>query len=189
MGTLSQRSALLTGSNVMAIPGGPPGLTVTTPSRQGALFQDPDPRSPCGARVTLPDFSQGAQVQLDAASFVAFQVVVDLPVSEATAFATAWQKDTRPGCPPFLSKSNTGSSQIADLVSPVPMPALADQATGTWSTLNDNGQTVNSYGLVLRTGGRLAFDVLIAPAPLPEVFVVGFAYEAEFKLKGSLGSS
>jgi hypothetical protein len=188
-GTSSQRAALLAAADFALIPGSPAGVEVTPASQRATLFQDPDARTPCGERVTLPDFSQGAQVQFDSTTFAAIQVVIDLPGSEATSFITAWQKGTRAGCPPYISKTNTGSSQIADLVAVIPMPNLVDQATGTWSTLNDNGQTVNSYGLILRSGRRLEFDVLIAPAPLPEAFVLGFARLAESALKNSLKPS
>jgi hypothetical protein len=138
--------------------------------------------------VTLPDFSQSAHVTFDAASFGAFQVVVDQPVPIATAFATAWQRDTRPGCPPYTSRTNTGSSQISELVGPIPVPRLVDQATGALLTVDDNGATVDTYGMVLRSGGRLELDVLISSGPLTEAFVLGFARAAESKLKGSLGS-
>lgn len=187
-GTSSQQAALLTTSDLQAIPGTPAGVELAPPSQQGTLFQDPDPRSPCGARVTLPDFSQGAKIQFDSATFAAFQIVIDLPVSEATAFTTAWQRDTRPGCPPYKSLTNTGSSQTADLVASIPMPSLVDQATGAGMTITSNGQTVNSYGLILRSGGRLELDVLIAPAPLPDPLVKGFAQRAESKLKASLAA-
>ena len=178
----------MTTNELQALPGAPAGLTVA-PSRKGSLFQDPDPRSPCGARVTLPDFSQGTQIQFQSATLAAFQVVVDQPVPGAAAFVTAWQKDTRTGCSPFTSRTNTGSTQISQLVASIPMPTLVDQATGAWSTINDNGQTVDSYGMILRSGGRLELDVLITQAPLPLSFVAGFAREAESLLKASLSAS
>ncbi len=159
------------------------------PSQKGTLFEDPDPTSPCGARVTLPDLSQSAHVTFDAAAFGAFQVVVDEPASMATAFATAWQSDTRPGCPPYTSRTNTGSIQISELLDSIPVPRLVDQATGALIMVNDNGQTVDTDAMVLRSGGRLELDVLISPRPLAEAFVVGFARAAESKLKGSLRST
>ena len=162
---------------------------MVVPSQKGTLFQDPDPTSPCGARVALPDLSQSAHVTFDAASFGAFQVVVDQPVTMATTFATAWQRDTRPGCPPYTSRTNTGSTQISELVGPIPMPTLVDQETGALLTVNDNGQTVDTYAMVLRSGGRLELDVLISPGPLTPAFVLGFARTAESKLRGSVATS
>jgi hypothetical protein len=142
-----------------------------------------------GQRVTLPDLSQSAQVTFDAASFGAFQVVVDQPVPMATAFATAWERDTRPGCPPYANRTNTGTTQISELVGSITMPGLVDQATGAALTVDDNGQTVDTSAMVLRSRGRLELDVLISPGPLTEGFVLGFARAAESKLKGSLGPS
>ena len=168
---------------------GAPGAVEVVPSKKGTLFQDPDPRSPCGARVTLPDLAQSAHVTFDAASFGAFQVVVDQPVQKATAFATAWQRDTRPGCPPYASRTSTGSTQTSELVGPITMPRLVDQETGALLTVDDNGQTVDTYGMVLRSGGRLELDVLISPGPLTEAFVLGFARAAASKLRRSLGAS
>ena len=162
---------------------------VVVPSQKGTLFQDPDPTSPCGARVALPDLSQSAHVTFDAASFGAFQVVVDEPVQKATAFATAWQRDTRPGCPPSTSRTSTGSTQTSHLVGPISMPRLVDQETGALLTVNDNGQTVDAYGMVLRSGGRLELDVLISPVPLTQTFVLGFARAAESKLRRSVATS
>jgi hypothetical protein len=43
------------------------------------------------------------------------------------------------------------------------MPRLVDQATGALLTVDENGQTVDAYGMVLRSGGRLELDVLISP--------------------------
>jgi hypothetical protein len=187
-GTSSERAALLTTSEVLAIPGAPSDAVVT-PGQRNVLFEDPDPRAPCGARVTIPDLSQGVDIQIASSSLVGVQIVVDMPETDAAAFVTAWEGNSRTGCPPYVSQTNTGVSQINELTALIPMPDLVDQATGAWITVNSRGQTANTYGMILRSGGRLELDVLIAPQPLSMTFVVGFARAAESALKSSPGST
>ena len=186
-GAATQR-ALLTARQVSALAAAPLGVRVV-PNQKGTLYRDPDPRSPCGATVRLPDLSHSAHVTFDAASFGAFQVVVDEPPRRAAAFVTAWQRDTRPGCPPVTSRTSAGSTQLSALVEPIAMPTLVDQATGAFMTVQDAGHTVDTYAMVMRWRGRLELDVLISRVPLAAVFVIGLARAAEADLKGSFGSS
>jgi hypothetical protein len=188
-GTPSQQAALLTTSDLRAIPEMPGNARVSPPSKQGTLFQDPDTTSPCGARVTVPNLSNGANTQFESAIFAGFQSVVDLPLEAAVSFTTAWETDTRTGCPPYKTQTNTESTQTSDLVATIPMPNLVDQATGAWLTITNMGQTFDAYEFLLRSAGRVDLVVLFGPNPLPNDLPNELAKRMETKLKASLTTS
>jgi len=186
MGTASERAALLTTAELTEIPGLPPGISVNAPSSQGALFEDPDPTSPCGTPVAHLDLADAANNEIVSSSLNGFQSVIDLPVREAMAFITAWKAGTRPGCPPYTSVTNTGVSETSDLVTSLVPPHAVDQAACAWLRITEMDQTINTYWLVLRAGGRLEFDLLASPTAQSTGVVDAFAQAAELKLKSSL---
>jgi hypothetical protein len=186
-GTASEKQALLTTADLRAIPGAPAGIEADPSGGGNTLYRDPNQIGPCGEKLPLPVSSSTAVRPFDSATLEGFQVIVDLPVATATAFVTAWQKDTRPGCPASRSVTNTGSTQTQSLVSSLSLPTLVDQASGALLQLSTMGHTFDTYALVFRTGGRLEVDALIATRPLSAEFGNGFVTEAEKTLNSSMG--
>jgi hypothetical protein len=186
-GTASEKEALLTTNDLRAIPGAPTQIEVDSSKQPSGVYRDPDQIAPCGQRLEIPASSQTEIRQFGAATVDGFQLVVDVSVARATAFVTAWQKDTRPGCPPSRSLTNTGSTQTQVLVSSIPLPHLVDQETGALLRITNLGHTLDTYGLIFRSGGRIELDVVLCLQPLSTTFGNGFALKAEMKLNASLG--
>jgi hypothetical protein len=188
-GSSSQKSALLTTDDLRAIPGAPADIRVASPDQPTSLYQNPDQIGPCGQKLAIPTSSRIAVREFGSASLNGFQMVLDVSAARATAFVTAWQDDTRPGCPPSSSRTNTGSTQTQTLVAAIPLPDLVDQATGALLRITNMGQTLAAYALVFRSGGRLDFNVLFSAKPLSSAFGNGFAQRAETALNTLVGIS
>ena len=116
----------MTTSDLQGIPGAPTDIKVDSPKQPNSIYQDPDQIGPCGKRLAIPKASKFAISEFGTATFNGFQLVIDVPVMRASAFVTAWQNDTRPGCPSSSSLTNTGSKQTQELVSALPLPSLVD---------------------------------------------------------------
>jgi hypothetical protein len=186
-GTASEKKALLTTADLQGIPGAPADITVDSPKQPTTVYQDPDEIGPCGRKLAIPKSSQRAISEFGTATFNGFQMVIDVSVGRATAFVTAWKNDTRPGCPPSSSRTNTGSTQTQELLSVVPLPHLVNQETGALLRISNSGHTLVAYALVFRTGGRLEFDAFFGAQPLSSAFGNGFALKAETVLNASVG--
>jgi hypothetical protein len=177
----------LTTNDLRAIPGAPTQIEVDSSKQPSGVYRDPDQIAPCGEKLEIPASSRTEIRQFGAATVDGFQLVVDVSVAKATAFVTAWQKDTRPGCPPSRSLTNTGSTQSQVLVSSIPLPRLVNQETGALLRITNMGQTLDAYGLIFRSGGRIALDVFLCAQPLPTAFGNGFVLKAEMMLNASVG--
>jgi hypothetical protein len=182
-GTASQREALLSTADLRAIPGAPAGLGVDA----GGLYEDPNQIAPCGEKLAIPASSKTAIRPFGTTTLHGFQLIVDVSVTRATAFITAWEHDTRPGCPPSSILTNTGSTQTQVLAAVLPLPSLVDQETGSLLKITNAGHTFDVYGLIMRARGRIEFDALISLQPLTTTFGEDFALKAETKLDASLG--
>jgi hypothetical protein len=153
--------ALLTNADLQHIPGLPSDIAVKSVDDM-KLFEDPDPRGPCGARVAQPDLSTGAVIGISAQAVQGFEAVVELPVTAAENYLRALREDARPGCAAYDSTTNTGSTQHVRLIRPVDIGAAGDERTAGLLEISNEGHTFEAFELAVRSGGRVALFVLFS---------------------------
>lgn len=176
--------ALLTTQDLRAVRGLPRDLEAVSP--EGVeLFENPDPRGPCGAKVRYPDFARGQVVGLRSASAGGLEAVFRLPVAQATAFVRSLAADTRMGCPPHEAKTNTGSVQRVTLVKEVDIGSLGDQRTAALLRIVNKGQTAYVASVAVRHGDRVAVVALFAPARASDDVVKAIALRASDRLRAA----
>jgi hypothetical protein len=149
-----------------------------TSSKGVNLYDNPDPRGPCGAKVTQPSFRHGAVASFRNRTSAVITMVIEPGVSAATQALDDLAADAKPGCPPFESTTNFGETQRV-IPMMVPLPPLADGAiaSGGIVTIGDNPRTVLA-GIAVRDGGRVVFTQLISGSDVPESSVVALARES-----------
>jgi hypothetical protein len=146
------------------------------------VFEDPDPRAPCGAKVARLDLSSGAGVGLQSATVQGSQLVVRLDEADATRHVDALIADTRDGCPAFQTLTNKGASQTVTLDHVVNLPPLADQATAAISTIESGGSRVAVTHVVVRKAATVAVIVLFGSTRLGDDVVRALAAQVAERL-------
>ena len=118
--------ALLTQNELVSA--GLPEDTTQVPVDEANLFENPDPRAPCGAMIAQPKFGDAALAwfQSPSSSVSLLQAVWELPSGEADAFLAALTRDIRSGCPPFESDTPFGGPQTNEFLGTVPLRPLGD---------------------------------------------------------------
>jgi hypothetical protein len=118
------RSALLTAPELPAMPDAFAGGPVSVAS----ITVDPDPRGPCGVKLSQPSFRTGVVAQFQSREPAAvFQWINRLPRGTATAYIAAVADDIRPGCPAFKTATPYGHPQLNVFVGAIALPPLGDQ--------------------------------------------------------------
>ncbi len=178
-------TALLTVAALSPLPGAPAGIAVS-PANAAAVYQDPDPRTPCGEPAPLPDLTHAAGISISTSTLTGFEFAVDLPTTTAAAaLESTIAAGTRPGCPPSSSQTNTGSSELTTLDSAIPLPGLVDSGTGAALTVSNSGQTFAAVEFLLQKGPRICLLVLFGAAAPAAEFDAALGRAAESQLARS----
>ncbi len=186
LGQRQLRHMLLTLAEVQAVRSAPAGL-VEQP--RSSLYEDPDPRLPCGRTPTYP-----LTISADAA-MVAFStgsgsdevwvvnVVYGLSPGYAERHLAEVRADMRPGCQVFVSKTPFFSHQTNQFRGEVPLPPLGDDRVATSANIWPFGGD-QAFGMTarIRSGNNLATVSVVAAAPISPVFFIGLATAAAKKL-------
>jgi hypothetical protein len=131
---------MLRASDIQALPGLPQGLTQQGIDRS-SLTVDPDPRAPCGAKITQPSFQRGA-LRLFANrtnGSTLIQWANRLPPGRAAAYIDDLRADARPGCRDYETTTSTGSRQMNHFVGAVALPTLDDQRLAVLMRVGNRG--------------------------------------------------
>lgn len=160
------KTKLLQPEDLQGIRGLPSDLRVV-PVESANLFENPDPRGPCGAKVDQPDLSGGASLAFQARTATGFQMVGEVPEDQARAFLDATAADSRPGCPPWQSRTDTGANQTGEFLGTVDLGLPADVATAANIHVTSAGSEAYGTEIIVRSGGTLSVVVLLAGAPAP----------------------
>lgn len=145
------------------------------PLKNAPLFENPDPRGPCGARISQPDFPKRAIAVFAANSVMVFEAVARLDEGTARAFVDSIIADAKPGCPPFESLTNTGAQQTVIPGITVELPQLSDQQIARTESISVLGHSNEAAEVLIRRGGLVALAAIFAERRVPVRTVQQFA--------------
>ena len=177
----AQLSADLVGADDLRASGFPADAQLV-PVNDVKVFEDPDPRGPCGAPVPKPDLSHAAGVGIRSSAVSGVEFVTSLPAQQATTFVSAYLDDSRPGCPSFESTTNTGSRQHMTLVRVVDVGAVGDQHLGAVMEFSNQGQSGRASLVLLRKHNLVALATLISANDPPDSLLRGLAQHMAGKI-------
>ena len=165
------RLSVQSGSPLAALALTDADVTLIPSARIGAVqdltaYQDPDPRTPCGKPLALPDFSTGGGVAITAPSETGVELLASLGADRATAFVDALIADARAGCPAFQTTTNTGSTQSVRLEAASTLDGIGDRAIVTIESITNAGRTAIATRIAVARNGVLALVVLLGASPL-----------------------
>ena len=176
-----QNAQLLTTADLHSVPGMPSDVAAVSVNSVD-LYEDPDPRGACGAKVAQLDVSHGHNIGIQGGGIQGFESVVQLPIAQATAYLSALTADAKPGCPGYDSKTNTGELQHAELQQLVDVGALGDQRISAVLKITDQGQTAYGAAITVRVADRVLELVVFGDSPPPPETVVPLASRAVDRL-------
>lgn len=182
----SLEGSLLSLEDVQGADDAPSGL-VEQPVEDAALFDNPDPRGPCGAKISQPDPADAAIVVFDRSEkprLTTFHLAWDLPPGEAERYFEQDSGDIRPGCPAFRSETPDGP-QSSELLEVVEIPArLADAAVATTSRITLPGAPAPLYGALglAYEGSRLTWVGVFSEKAVRTTFLQDLTVMAADKL-------
>jgi hypothetical protein len=171
--------ALIGLDDLRSFPGLPPGFQ---PLLAGdTLHEDPDPRAPCGEKLSTPLLSNGAwsAFQLGTkASWVVVEAIWNLDPGVAQGLISAVRADIRPGCPAFQSGIESGRVLLNRFVGQVQLLNVGDDRVAVLgSTAPGDGTLTFTLGAWVREGDDLIYVSVacfktIAPAVIKTLTVV-----------------
>jgi hypothetical protein len=155
-----------------------PGLSSAkvTSLEETSLFEDPDPRGPCGAKVPALSLDDAAGVAIAAETIRGgAEFVRRLPTGAATRYLDAVMADTRSGCPEYETTTNQGAKQRVLLVRIVRLHNEFDQAVAVVNALKVANSVRAATRVEVRHGDILATTVIFTNRPMENVTVRGIA--------------
>jgi hypothetical protein len=142
------------------------------------LYEDPDPRGPCGAVTHPPPISEGATNVFVGSGVAVTNTVLRPGLEQARAFMAENLADARPGCAPYQSTTNEGRVQtVTSLV--VALPALSDERLGTMATIQIASQTSYVATVMVRRGDLIAAGVIFAASPVSKTSLRDLAHQVD----------
>jgi hypothetical protein len=180
-GPLAER--LLSSDDLHSI-AGLPGDVRAVSVNDTSLFSNPDPRGPCGARISLPDLSSASQAGIQSKQLNGFEFIVGPDTAIAQGFVDATISDTQPGCPSYTSITNTGSTQTTALLRVVALPNVADQQTACVLSITNGSDHGEVAAILLRRGNIVDSIVVFAASAPPDDVITALADKAAQKLTG-----
>ncbi|HEY5170641.1 MAG TPA: hypothetical protein VIK54_02830 [Acidimicrobiia bacterium] len=137
----------------------------TVPTSQGQIFENPDPRAPCGAKIAPPRLSD-AIAEFQMSTGFAFEGIANTGAASAKRFLDANRADMRDGCPPYDSQTNQlGVVQHVVYEGSIPLTSIADDALAVREQVSVPGQPlVDAVEIVIRRRAVVGvFEYLGAP--------------------------
>jgi hypothetical protein len=170
---------LLTRSDVTAIDG--LEQTTVTEFNEAPLFENPDPRGPCGGVVPAPDFTGAVGRVFAGSSGTLFTLVLESDAKQQS-YLRALQADVREVCESHESTTNTGQTQTVSDVSILQSPVAGIEAIGWTSKIEVGEQTGYGGVWLIEADGRVAYIQFLGVAPLLESAMVALAQGAYERL-------
>jgi hypothetical protein len=184
---LSLKEVLLSAGDIERIPGGPLNVTVSKVNDASGIYEDPDPRLPCGRKAPNFNASHAVDELFSMPQVGGFEAVAKLPAPVAHELFHLNESNVRVGCS-YQSRTNSGTVQTSTLVKLIPMPHLTNQAFGLVVVVRNNGQTYGTYEMIMSEGSTVAGLYLIATTPVKTTFMVALAQTVEERLLGHIAA-
>lgn len=177
-------ASLLTAGDLDALAGAPTGIQ-EVPADDAGLTQDPDPRTPCGDRASLPPWETAAVTSFTwsrAPLGVVAHAVWELPPASGERLFSEFRRDLDPGCPAYRSRTPTGEQEVT-LLDEIEIEDAGDADAVAWTSRISVGPA-GGFGAagVAQRGERFAIVFLISEGRLPDGFVAGAVEAAARRL-------
>ena len=165
---------LLTQSQLRQLPA--LSTATVTSLKETAMFEDPDPRGPCGAHVPVVSLGDAAGVAIRAATIRSgTEFVARLKRGAAKRYLEARMANTTDGCPEYATTTHEGVTQRVLLVRNVRLDDEFQQALAVVVAIKIHDSVRAATEIEVRHGDVLARTVIFTAAPMDDATVRGIA--------------
>lgn len=173
---------LLSVDDLSSIEDAPPGLREMG-TDDLPVYENPDPRGPCGAELEQPRMGTGDRVMFNAEGVVIVEELFDLGASKAEEALASYSEDIDPDCPTFTSQTHTSSVQSNDFLHEVELPAEAGDAVATMSYVRMEGGLPAYAGTAMfRVDGTIGLVAIMSGSEIPDATLQDLTTAAVAKL-------
>jgi hypothetical protein len=158
---------------------------------EGPLYENPDPRGPCGATsASRLKFQDAAIAFFQSPSGVSvLHALWNLPPGQAAAVLAEARADMRPGCPPFESDTPFGGPQVNEFLGAIDLPSIGEDRLALSHRIEGPaGGTVYGTVALIRIETWLASLAIFSPEEVDDRVVSRLADAVGRKLGALPGS-
>jgi hypothetical protein len=155
-----------------------PALSSATVSslQDTVVFEDPDPRGPCGAKMSAISLEDAVGVAIKAETIRSgAELITRLSSGAAKHYLDARMADAKPGCPEFETATNQGATQRVLLVRIVRLHKEFEQALAVVTALKIGTSVRAATQIEVRHDDILAKSVIFTDEPMDDVTVNAIA--------------
>lgn len=146
-----------------------------------SLYENPDPRGPCGAELdSVPAVEAGRAFTSATTTAIQLVYVDDAAVAR---YLEEVETDLRPGCGPHESLTNVGAVQHVSEPVAVDTAGIGDRSMAYTSEISVGGRSVEAGVVVLVSGDRTTLIQVMGPT-VDEDQVLALATAAAVRLEG-----
>jgi hypothetical protein len=162
--TSALRLGLLAAADLNSVSGIPTVSDV--PVAQSAIFANPDPRAPCGAKLAIPKISD-AIAEFSSQTGNAFEALGRVSARTASDLFEANRADMRSGCPPYETQTNhAGVTQRVAYQGSVPLGSVPDDAIAVRLQITNGPVTVDGVFIFIHRRDVLIYFVYFGDGAL-----------------------
>jgi hypothetical protein len=173
---------LLTDTDVHGIAGF--ADTKSTEIADLGLTENPDPRGPCGGKVSAPPIEKSFGRSFASASAALVELVVAKADAKQRGYIDELTADIKDPCGPYVSKTSGNVDQEVSDVQLVDLTDLGLTGIAWVSTISTGGQKAEGGVVVLLVDGQLAFLQVASAGSLDGAAVHDIAKLAAQRLSG-----
>jgi hypothetical protein len=155
-----------------------PGLSTATVTslQETAVFKDPDPRGPCGGKVSSISLNDAVGIAIKAETIRAgAELMTRLPPGGAKKYLDARMANATPGCPEYQTVTAQHVTQRVLLVRIVRLHKEFEQALAVISAIKIRSSVRAAAQIEVRHGDMLAKTIIFTNDPMDDVAVRGIA--------------
>jgi hypothetical protein len=153
---------------------------------EAVLLRNPDPRGPCGARISIPDPSDGAATEFKGPELTIYAITLSTP--DGQHWIDQVRADSRPGCGAYDSQVALRGAQTVTPLGTIGLPAVGDDRIAYDSRVTTSTEHVVGTFVLVRHGGLLTALTMFSKKPVPEATVAGLAQATADALGRRAGS-
>jgi hypothetical protein len=165
---------LLTQTQLRQVPGLSSAKVTTL--EETAIFEDPDPRGPCGGKVPAVSLKDAVGVAISAQTIRGgAELIARLPSGVAQAYLDARMANTTLGCPEYQTVTHQGATQRVQLVRIVRLHREFQQALAVVTALKVGDSVRAATQIEVRYNDIISRVVIFTNVPMANVAVRGIA--------------
>jgi hypothetical protein len=141
-----------------------------------ALLRNPDPRGPCGARISIPDPSGGVATQFKQPGLTIYAITLSTP--DGQHWIDQVRGDDKPGCGAYDTQVALRGAETVTPLGAIAVPAVGDDRVAYAARVSTSTDEVVGTFVLVRHGGLVTALTMFSGKPVAVATVRGLTQAA-----------